>query len=121
VNSLVVLVLAQPDKLWDVLQTWRDAGVAGATVIESAGMSSISHLAGRDDLPLFPSLRALSEEHSFVHNTILAVVDSDDMIDKLVAATQAIVGDLTQPERGILFAVPVTRGVGYRPRQDRWA
>jgi hypothetical protein len=34
-DSLVVLVLAQPGKLTDVLDAWRDAGVADATVIKS--------------------------------------------------------------------------------------
>jgi nitrogen regulatory protein PII len=112
---LVVLVLAQPEKLSDVLRAWQDAGAPEATVLESTGMGRVSEFFRRDDVPLFPSLRALDECRECVHNTIFCVLDSDDLGESLIAATQRVVGDLSQPNVGIMFVVPVARVVGYRP------
>lgn len=116
--ALVVLVLARVEMLQDVLQAWQDAGAPDATVIESTGLARISRLFGRDDVPLFPSLADLSEGGQSVHHTIFSVVDSDSLIDSLINATQAVVGDLSQPDRGILFVLPVVRVVGYWARHQ---
>jgi len=113
-HYLVVLVLSRPEMLHSVLQAWQQAGAPGATVLESTGLGRVSHLLGRDDMPLFPSLRALGEKQEYTHNTIFSIVDGDEMVDKLIAATEGVVGDLSQPNQGILFVVPVARVIGYR-------
>ena len=111
---LIVLVLARPEMLQDVLRAWNNAGAPEVTVLESTGLGRLSALFGRDDLPLFPSPSIFLEHRESVHNTIFSVLDSDALVDTLIAATQSVVGDLTQPGRGILFVVPLMRVVGYR-------
>jgi nitrogen regulatory protein PII len=116
---LVVLVLAKPEMLQDVLRAWDDAGVSGATVLESTGLGRLDALIGRDDVPLFPSPRIFLEHREAVHNTIFSVLDSDSLVDTLIAATQSVVGDLSEPDRGILFVAPLSRVVGkIRPSRD---
>ncbi|MBI5956839.1 MAG: hypothetical protein HY871_07535 [Chloroflexi bacterium] len=46
------------------------------------------------------------------HNTLFSVVDDEAVIERTIAATQRIVGDLSQPNTGILFVLPVSRVVG---------
>jgi nitrogen regulatory protein P-II 1 len=116
--SLVVLVLAKPEKLPDVLQAWQDAEAPEATVLESTGLGRVSEFFGRDDVPLFPSLRALDECRECIHHTVFSVVEDDGMVDRLIAATEGVVGDLSQPNTGIMFVVPVARVIGYRPAQE---
>lgn len=118
IPCLVVLVLANPEMLQDVLCAWDSAGAPEVTVLESTGLARINALFGCDDLPLFPSLRIFLEHRESMHNTIFSVLDSDALVDTLIAATQSVVGDLSQPGRGILFVVPLSRVVGYRPRQE---
>jgi hypothetical protein len=36
-------------------------------------------------------------------------VDSDEQIDAILEATQAVVGDLEQENTGLLFVLPVSR------------
>ena len=48
--------------------------------------------------------------------TIFAVVPSMEIVEQLVAATEQIVGDLSQPNTGVLFAVPVAAAWGL-PKQ----
>jgi hypothetical protein len=111
---LVVLVLDNPALLRDVLQEWETAGIAGATVLESTGMRRVADSYGRDDMPLMPSLRELSEKEQAAHFTIFSILDSDALVDKAIAATEKVVGDLSQPHTGVLFVTPVLRVVGGR-------
>ncbi len=117
--SLLVLVLDNAELLHDVLQAWEDAGVPGATVLESTGLRRVAAMFGRDDMPLVPSLRDLSERESDAHRTIFSVLDDEKIIDKAIAATERVVGDLSQPHTGILFVVPVTRVVGGQMSRSR--
>jgi len=117
--SLLVLVLDDAALLRDVLQAWEDAGAPGATVLESTGLRRVTDFFGRDDLPILPSLRELSEKESTMHRTIFTVLDADALIDKIIAATERVVGDLTQPHTGIMFVVPVARVIGGRMSQRR--
>jgi hypothetical protein len=46
------------------------------------------------------------------HNTLFAVIDSLEIAEAAVRATEAIIGDLDGPDTGIIFAVPVTKTWG---------
>ena len=112
-HSLIVLVLDNPELLRDLLQAWQDVGVPGATVLRSTGLRRVQELFGRDDMPLLPSLHELAgEKEETAHRTIFAVLDDDSLVDGTIAATERVIGDLSQPHTGILFVMPVSRIVG---------
>ena len=50
------------------------------------------------------------------HYTLFAVVPSMEIVERLVAKTEEIVGDLSQPNTGVLFAVPLAAAWGL-PKQ----
>lgn len=110
--SLLVLVLDDPNKLTEVLAAWEEAGVPGVTVLESTGFARLRQRLRQDDLPLLPSLRTLFQAEEVQHNTLFSIVDDEAVIERTIAATQRIVGDLSQPNTGILFVLPVSRVVG---------
>ena len=124
--SLVVLVLDDPTLLHDLLRSWEEEGVPGATVLESTGLRRVATQFGGDDVPLLPSLDDLTRAEQRTHCTIFTVM-ADGLVDQIIAATERIVGDLNAPGTGILFVVPVTRVIGGRvaspdapsPRQRR--
>ena len=68
-------------------------------------------------MPLFPSLSDLLEHDDLNHHTLFTMVEGDDLVERLIAAAQAIVGDFDAANTGILFTVPVGRalGLGRRP------
>jgi len=107
---LIVTVVMDIQLCDDVIHAWEEAGVTGATILDSIGMR---HMIGghthRDDLPLMPSLRNLLEAGEFEHRTIFSVVDDDFNLDNLIRKTEALVGDFDEPHTGFLFVVPVTR------------
>ncbi|MBC7226135.1 MAG: hypothetical protein H5T61_02755 [Thermoflexales bacterium] len=112
---LVVLVLDNPDQCPDVLRAWDEAGVPGATILESTGLGRMQK-AIWDDLPLVPSVRDLLGVCELHHRTIFTVVQDEEAVDRVVAATQEITGDLNTHHTGILFVVPVVRVLGLERR-----
>jgi len=47
-------------------------------------------------------------------------VEDDATLERVIAATERIVGDLNEPHTGLLFVVPVSRVLGlHKRRQNR--
>ena len=59
-----------------------------------------------------PSLHDLIGREEVSHRTLLSVVDSQELVDKMVAAVQDIIGNLEEPHTGFLFVVPVLQVFG---------
>ncbi|HMO57285.1 MAG TPA: hypothetical protein PKA05_10445 [Roseiflexaceae bacterium] len=107
--QMVVLVLARPEQLQQIADAWRDAGVSGMTVLHSVGMEGLRKHPTRDDVPLFPSMRDLLELDELHHRTIFTLAEDDALIDRLIAATEQIIGPMANGNNGILFTVPIGR------------
>lgn len=116
---LVLFVLDDVNLGPDVLDAWVAAGVSGITILESTGLARIQERGGlQDDLPLMPSLRALLHRREEHHRTLFSIVEGEAMVDKLIAATEAVVGELSRHNTGILFAWPLSHVVGV-PRRGQ--
>lgn len=105
---LVILVLDDPDLSDMLLDAWEAVGVRGVTILESTGIGRVRRAALRDDMPLMPSLRDIMrgvEEH---HRTFFSVVESEEQVEALAEAAQRVVGDFSQPNTGLVFAVPIS-------------
>lgn len=107
----VFFILNDVDLLQEVLRAWQQVGVRGITVLTSTGMGRINNVMCRDDAPLFPSLAEVLEQEQMTHRTLMSVV-SDEQVDPLLTATQQVVGDLSRPNTGLFFTMPVGRVVG---------
>lgn len=110
----VLYVLHDDEKLKAVLDAWQGSGVSGVTILPSTGIGRIrDHFALREDVPLIPSLKSLLEEHEdLLNRTLFTVVDDEAMVDRVVAATEKVVGRLDSPNTGILVVLPVLRVYG---------
>lgn len=114
----VMLVLHDVSRLHEVMLAWEDAGVSGVTVIATSGLGRIRHsTALREDLPLIPNLSdLLNGQHEEMFNrTMFSIVESDALVDKLVEATERVLGDLNKPRNGIIAVLPIARVHGLRP------
>lgn len=116
---LILFVLHNTDDLEDVLQAWEATGINGVTILASAGLARLRERSAlRDDLPLIPRLQDILCHDEKLSRTIFTIVDSDELVDKVVAATQAIVGDLDEPNTGILSVIPLARVYGLSRRKN---
>ena len=113
--SLLLFVLHDPEKMRELLDAWKEAGASGATVLFSTGMGRISRSpALRDDLPLMPSLEDFLPKVEHLSRTIFSMIEDEAVVERVIAATERVVGDLCQPDRGLLMVLPVSRVYGLR-------
>ena len=106
---MILLVLDDPDRLEEVLSAWERAGVEGATIIESTGLHRRKrHLAMRYSFDT-----GVQEEG---HTTLFAMVPDLAVVERCLAATEAVVGDLDGPDTGVFAAWPVAVSKGVMGR-----
>lgn len=110
---MILFVLHDPNRLHDVLTAWNNAGVSGITILPSTGLKRLQEYSGlREDLPLIPSLDDLVTHEEKLNRTLMTIVSSDEMVDKVLKATEDLVGDLDLPNTGILAVIPLARVYG---------
>lgn len=101
----VMLVLDNPSLLDQVLEVWQKIGVRGVTIFESTGyhrvISKRTRIPARFRFASFTPLDFGGEEGNY---TLLTMVDGVDMIKRCVEAAETVVGNLDDPNTGILAA-----------------
>ena len=110
---MILFVLHDQNKLQEVMEAWESAGVSGITVLLSSGLKRLqSGDVLREDLPLIPSLEDLIEKDEMLNRTLFTIVKNDETVERVVEATQQIIGDLELPNTGILTVLPVAKVYG---------
>lgn len=117
-NYMVILVVDDPDRCDSVLDAWDAAGARGVTILESTGLARMRKASQRDDMPLIPSMARLLSVREERHRTLFSVVQGEEMVEKLRVAAQEVLGDLSKPHTGFLFAVPVSHVFGLTNDED---
>ncbi len=108
---MIMLVLDNPDLLDQLLASWENAGIRGATIVESTGIQRLKH----QNVPmryLFQSSGAVEEGHL----TLFVIVENEQIVRACLQATEKIVTDLDGPNTGVFAAWPlsIVRGVPSR-------
>lgn len=116
---LVLFILSDPDKLEDLLNAWESIGITRVTILHSSGLGRmrLNH-ASRDDLPLVPSLESLLQHEEFFGRTLFAAIDDENWIEPMLGAAQRVVGNLSQPNTGLMVVLPVHRAYGLEKQGD---
>jgi nitrogen regulatory protein P-II 1 len=110
---MIMLVLNNPDQCPLVLGAWGEAGAPGVTVLPSSGLGRIQEKMGLyDDVPLMPSLQDFLQEEEGTHRTLIVILRERAVVDRIIQATQAVLGDLNRPHIGILAVLPVLEVYG---------
>lgn len=109
---LLVAIINDEDKVLDILDRFLSIGVQGATVIESRGMA---HLMA-DHVPFFARFAEMGVRES--NRTILVLLKEESILQKVLSAIELVVGDLENPDTGVVFTVPIDfcKGIEKRGR-----
>lgn len=117
--KLVVLITAETEKGLDVALAWRDAGAPGVTILRAFGLYTLQReIEGTVELPrmvasMAAAMASIITDVEERGHFIMSLVD-DSLIDRLVNAATQVMGDLTLPNHGILFVLPVDLAIGVR-------
>lgn len=109
--QLLFLVIKRVELVDEIMHALASAGIKGGTCIDSIGMAkSISDM---DNLPMIGVLRAMlrGEDIDQKGKTIFVAVN-DDQVQVARDAIVNITGDLSKPNAGVLFCVPITFAEG---------
>jgi nitrogen regulatory protein PII len=119
-NYLVVLIVDNIDDCPKILSAWEDIGVSGITIFESTGLGRMRRAGLSEDLPLMPSMHDLYRFGEVHHRTLFSVVESEELVNKMISSAQNVIGNLDDPHTGFLFVTPViqSHGLGLH-RTDR--
>lgn len=100
---VLFIVLNRVEKLDKLLEELRAAGIGGATVMNSIGMAH--ELGGLEDSHSVSAFRAFLGMRHSENRTIFTIIDRRQVMDAREVFDR-VVGDVTQPDTGIIFAVP---------------
>lgn len=114
---MIMFVLDNPSQLDAVLAAWRTVGVTGITIVESSGFHRRqAHLLGARYVPLLPELQEQVEQGSY---TLFAAVTTPQLAEQCFDVTEQVVGNLQEPNTGIMVAWPVALARGLEKREQQ--
>ena len=112
--KLLIFVLNNEERLDEVLEAYIEAGIPGATILDSEGMGRFLTY----EVPLFAGFQEFMKGNKPYNKTIFSVVDKEQKIKRLECLIENICGNLDEPGTGILFTLPVDYAKGIRRDGD---
>ncbi len=109
--QLLFLIIKRTELVDDIMRELAKVGVRGGTAIDSVGMAK--SISGMDNLPTIGLLREIlkGEDPAMKGKTIFVAV-KDEQLEDAKNAIIKVTGDLSQPNAGVLFGVPITFALG---------
>ncbi|MCX7855940.1 MAG: CBS domain-containing protein [Anaerolineae bacterium] len=106
---LLLVILDDLKVLPDLLHAWREAGVPGATILESVGAYRAHTWLERVGLS---ALERLFETEEIRRRTLLTAIDDEALLAQAIAEAERVVGGFERPNSGILLVLPVAEARG---------
>jgi nitrogen regulatory protein PII len=111
--KLVILITARGEEGHNIGEAWQKAGAPGVTLIDCYGLRRLQEASkSYEVLPGMLSMLQLLREREETSLIVLSAVEDEALVDRLIDATQAIIGDLREPNNGLAFVINVERAVG---------
>lgn len=116
--EVLVIVLNKTEYLDDILDTFMDIGITGATIIDSQGMGSALTDVNDTNEPFYGVLKSMFDDSRPYNKTIFTVIKDKELLEKAVEVVKKIVGDIHKPGVGIMFSIPLGATYGISWKED---
>jgi nitrogen regulatory protein PII len=100
----LILILNRTEVLEKLLEGFSEAGIKGGTIIDSTGMAR--ELLKTEDINFIGSLRNLINPERNENKTLLFALH-DEQVKTALDLINDVVGDLSDPDSGIVFTIPI--------------
>lgn len=105
--QLLVLILKKVELIEGLIRKLAECGVTGGTILDGTGMAKA--LVEMENLPMFGMLRQLlREEEEKEACKVMMFVLKDEQVMVTRETIKKEIGDLKEPNTGIMFAIPIT-------------
>lgn len=105
--QLLVLILKKVELIEDLIRKLAECGVTGGTILNGTGMAKT--LVDMENLPIFGMLRQiLGEEEEKDACKVMMFVLKDEQAVITRETIKKVIGDLKEPNTGIMFSIPIT-------------
>lgn len=104
--QLFILILKKIDRMEELLKMLAESGVRGGTILEGTGMAK--ELTNMEELPVFGMLKLLLADEGQGNSKVMLFVLRDDQLASTKKVIRKVIGDLSLPNTGIMFSVPVS-------------
>lgn len=112
--KIIILITPQVETAHHIADEWSSAGAPGVTFIESYGLRRMKEAKSRVEiLPGMMSMLEILRNREESSIIVFSVVPST-IVEQLVSIAQIELGDLNEPEAGVIFLLDVERAVGMR-------
>ncbi len=101
--QLLIIVLNREDYLEKIISLMIEAGITGATILNSEGLGHFLAY----EVPIFAGLRQLMGEKRSANRTIFAVVEKEENLKEFKRLLEEERIDFTQTGVGIIALLPV--------------
>lgn len=105
--ELLMIVLNKEEYFEKLLSILLEAGVNGATIVDS---ERVGHVLARE-VPIFAGLKQFISEGKTINKTIMAVLEKKGIFDNLKKLLAEENIDFTHPETGLMITLPVNEAV----------
>ena len=110
---LLVSILKQTQPMSDIVAGFANTGITGSTVINGTGMGRVL-MQAKAALQLSDQINKVITDLESSNNIILTVIQDKETLDKAIEIVKSFCGDLCEPGKGILFALPLEVVEGYQ-------
>ena len=110
---LLVSILKQTQPLLDIMAGFAKIGIKGSTVLKGTGMGRVL-MQTRVSLLSSDHINKVITDLESANNIVLTVINGKDTLDKAVEIVKSSCGDLCEPGKGILFALPLEVVEGFQ-------
>ncbi len=112
--KLLVFILNNEEYLEEVLEAYVEAGITGATIVDSEGMGRFLAY----EVPLFAGFKEFMKGNRPYNKTILSVVRDEATIQRARNLIDPVIGGLDNAGTGIMFTIPVDWASGLVPEEE---
>lgn len=103
--QLFILFLKKVEVLDQLLKALGNNGIKGGTIVDALGMGE--SLANMEDFPYFRLLRQYIDSETHEHTKLLMMAIKDQDVVKTSSIVKEVVGDLGQPNTGVIITLPI--------------
>ena len=110
--ELLILIIKEVEIVGELMEELAEAGIPGGTILNSTGMAGA--IEAMDDAPFFGVLRKnFDDDFIREHSKTLMFVLTEEEVETARKIIRKKVGDLSRPDTGIMFALPISFVEGF--------